>query len=269
MDNTYFVTFLKNDLYKEVIELILLLNKTPFMNRIYALVFLIFAPIVLNAQLISKINFDEIKLIVSDSTSVNYYPRLIERLVSGDSSLTNKEYKYLYYGNVFQEYYYPYGATKKQKLFSEAYSKGDSFGLTEQLGKEVLHENPVNLGVILKMIFLYNGQKNVEKATVFAKMYVSFLEVIYASGTGKDCADSFVVISVDDEYKISADLGLSVAEQALIGSCDRLIFDRKGQKRKSRIKKLFFNVRIPLTYLSKSYNQSELPEADPSPDENE
>ena len=183
-----------------------------------------------NTQAISNINFDEIESAVSDSTSSFFYPLLVDRILAMDTTLSFKDYQYLYYGNVFQEYYYPYGATEKQKRFFESIKKEDSFPESEQLGLEVLNENPVNLEVLLSMIILYNAEKNVDKATEFSRVYVSFLEVIYQSGIGKSCEDAFVVISVDDEYRITGDLGLKVVRQDLIGSCDRLVFFKKGTK---------------------------------------
>ncbi len=103
----------------------------------------------------------------------------------------------------------------------------------------------------------------------FAEIYTSFLEIIYNSGNGKTEKNAFIVASVDDEYHIANDLGLKVVGQALIGECDKLTFDKKGQKRKTRIKFLYFNVRIPLTYLSKSFDKSDLPPPDVDPDEEE
>lgn len=221
------------------------------------------------AQVIGNVDFDSIKESISQKSSEFYYPHLVERVLNLDTNLTATEFKYLYYGNVFQDYYYPYGATVKQKKFEDTYKNATQFKEIEAEGLAVFQENPVNLDVILKMIFLYNHEKEVEKATVFAKIYVSFLEVIYASGTGMDCESGFVVISVDDEYRITGDLGLTVVQQDLIGACDRLTFAKKGQKRKNRIKGLYFNVRMPLTYLSKSFNQSDLPAPDSEPDEDE
>lgn len=194
---------------------------------------------------------------------------MVRRFQEQDTSLTNAEFTRLYYGNVFQENYYPYGANDKQRLFEDSYKANTSFLETEKLGLAVLNETPVNLGVLLKMVFLYNREIDIGKATVFAKLYVSFLEVIYASGTGEDCNNGFVVISVDDEYRITGDLGLTVIRQALVGSCDQLIFSWKGQKRKNRIKGLFFNVKMPLSYLAKSFQHSDDPLPDKNPDEEE
>lgn len=217
-------------------------------------------------QKISRIDFDQILTKINDSTSTFFYPTLTKRLIDQDTTLTSIEFQHLYYGNVFQNVYHPYGATEKQKLFEQAYLQNNDFDEIERLGLLVLEENPINLKVMLKMIFLYNHTKSVGKAKQMATIYVGLLEVIYASGSGQSQADSFVVISVDDEYCITADLGLTVIKQTLVNSCDRLNFSKKGQHRKNRIKVLYFNVKMPLTYLSKSFQNSDLPSPDAAPD---
>jgi hypothetical protein len=221
------------------------------------------------AQVISEVNFDSVKTSVSDSLSNYYYPKLVNRFWANDTNLTATDYHHLYYGNIFQSYYYPYGASQAEKKFNDGVANNLSVAELEVLGLAVLKENPVNLDAILKLILVYNLMKNAEMATLYAKKYVSFLEVIYASGRGQTCENSFVVISVDDEYHITSNLGLEVKNQFLEGVCDCLYFSKAGQKGRYKLKKLYFNVRIPLTYLSKSYNQSDLPPPDQLPDEDE
>jgi len=238
------------------------------MRNLYFFFFIVYS-ISVNGQRLSRIDFDEIKKEVERNDGDYFYPQLVNRLIAQDTTLRKEDYKHLYYGNVFQSYYYPYGSTEKEKTFEDAYLLNNDFDKIEHLGLDVLKENPVNLKVMLQLIFLYNHTKSVEKATRMATIYVGFLEVIYGSGTGQSCADSFVVISVDDEYAITADLGLKVVKQALVGSCDRLNFSKKGQQRKNRIKVLYFNVKIPLTYLSKSFIDSDVPIPDQSPDDEE
>ncbi len=223
----------------------------------------------INAQIVSKIDFDQIKKEITDSTSVFYYPDLLQKAIKLDTTISSEEFKRLYYGNAFQSYYYPYGSTEKEKNFLNAFGKQTNFNTLVKLGNDVLKENPVNLEVLLKMILLFSKEGKKEEATIYAKFYVAYLEVIYSSGNGMNCDNGFVVISVDDEYRIVGDLGLNVLRQALIDECDLLTFSKKGQKRKNRIKQLYFNVRIPLTYLSKSFNKSDLPEPDVDPDEEE
>lgn len=221
------------------------------------------------AQSLSNIAFDEIETATSDSASVHFYPKLSQKLRELDTSLTQQEFQYLYYGNVYQPYYHPYGATASEKAFNAAFESGATLQKLENLAQQVIDENPVNLELFYKMIISCNREKQPEKAIVWAKLYVGFLEVIYASGNGKNCESAFVVISVDDEYRIASDLGLKVVKQALIGTCDRLQFSKKGQKGKNRIKTLFFNVQFPLASLSGAYDHIDQPLPDTDPDEDE
>ncbi|MDA7803996.1 DUF4919 domain-containing protein [Crocinitomix sp.] len=239
------------------------------MNKILIVLFILVQTSYSNAQQLSNVDFDQISVTIVDSNSTFYYPKLIDRLLRLDTSLSHQACKHLYYGSVFQDTYHPYGASAKQKEFDKVYAANKSLNDIEKIGLDLLKENPVNLAVLLKMTFLYSREGKKEQATAFAKLYVSFLEVIYASGRGDTCENGFVVISVDDEYLITGDLGLKVVHQDLIGSCDLLTFSKRGQKLGNRIKTLYFNVRMPLTYLSKSFNTPDLPEAEPEPDENE
>lgn len=218
-------------------------------------------------QLVGEINFDRIKERISDSQNQMYYPILYKRLLARDSTLNDSAYYHLYYGNIFQDYYHPYGATKKRKAFMTAFGIEENYLQLLQQGQELLAENPVDLEVLLNVIFLCSKIGQRDLAVAYAKIYVSFLEVIYNSGDGKTCESAFVVIAVDDEYRIATDLGLTVVKQFLIGECDQLIFQKKGQKKKNRINELYFNVRMPLTHLSNAYNKSDLPDPDPDPDE--
>ena len=65
------------------------------------------------------------------------------------------------------------------------------------------------------------------------------------------------------EYMILNDLGLNPIKQVLIDDCDLLFFKRRQQakiKGKKKIKQLYFNVRMPLMTLSKSYQDADLPD---------
>lgn len=239
------------------------------MNRIIILLLFLASTGEIYCQQLSNVNFDEVKTEVADTNSIHYYPNLIDKIKSLDTNLTRSEYLHLYYGAVFQKNYHPYGATDAQVEFEEAYAADLKIEDLIEKGLKVFEENPINLGLLLKIAYLYSYSEQYDKATIFAKLYVSFLEVIYASGNGKTCESGFVVITVDDEYLITNDLGLKVIHQDLIGICDLLTFSKKGQKRRNRIKSLYFNVRMPLVSLSNSFDQPDLPQAEPSPDEKE
>ena len=216
------------------------------------------------AQIISKVNFDEIKVHITDTSSTLFYPKLRERMVKGDTNFTYQEYYHLYYGSVFQKYYYPYGTSHAKKNFLKAY-KAHEYKDAVQKGRVALMQNPVDLEVLLKMSITCLKLEEHEKKRYYAKLYYSFLDVIYYSGDGQFEESAFVVISVDHEYYIAGDLGLRVIQQQLINDCDLLSFSKKDQvkvKGRKKIKELYFNVRMPLMSLSKSFKDLDLPEPD-------
>lgn len=216
------------------------------------------------SQRISNIDFDEIESAIKDSTSGFYYPELIKRLIGLDTTLTLEDYKHLYYGSVFQANYHPYGSSNAKKSFTDAFRAGEYKKAIEK-GEIVMNENPVDPELLVKMSISYLETGDDDLKRIYAILYYSFLEVIYKSGDGKYVESAYVVVSVDHEYLIVADLGLKVTQQALISDCDRLTISKKGQKRKKgqkKIKELYFNVRMPLLSLSKSYKDADLPDPD-------
>ncbi|MBD3638993.1 MAG: DUF4919 domain-containing protein [Crocinitomicaceae bacterium] len=216
------------------------------------------------AQIISGVNFDEIRENISDTSSSYYYPKLRERVLQKDTSLTHQEFYHLYYGTVFQKYYYPYGTSNAKKDFLVAYEKHD-YEKALKKGDTALMQNPVDLEILLKMsISCLKLERNEEKR-YYGKLYYSLLDVIYYSGDGKYAESAYVVISVDHEYHIAGDLGLRVTNQQLISDCDLLTFSKKDQARikgRKKIKELYFNVRMPLMSLSNSFKDADLPDPD-------
>jgi len=222
------------------------------------------------SQQVGKIDFDQIKRNITDEKSQYYYPSLFQRILANDGSLTHKDYKHLYYGSVFQDYYHPYGDSFSKKEFSETYQTGNNKQIIEK-GILVLQENPVDIEVTLKVLLAYLDEGDTAMARIYGKKYYSFLDVIYASGDGESIETAYVVISVSDEYRIVGDLNLSVKQQYLIDDCDLLRFIKKGQRRirGKKIKELYFNVHMPLMSLSNSFKDADLPEPDPDPEDEE
>jgi hypothetical protein len=215
-------------------------------------------------QYISNVDFSQVKLAIEDSSSSLYYPNLLSRLSEKDSTLNEVDFHHLYYGEVFQSNYHPYGTTNAKRIFLELYSDQDYEKALKQ-GEVVLDENPVDLETLLKMSICCLKLEFQEDKRYYARIYYSFLDVIYKSGKGTNAEVAFVVTSVDHEYYIAGDLGLSVVYQQLIADCDLLSFSKKGQKKikgKKKIKELFFNVRMPLMSLSNTYKDADLPEPD-------
>jgi hypothetical protein len=211
------------------------------------------------AQKISNIEFNVIKEEITDSTSSNFYSTLIERFVEADTSLTEKEFKLIYYGNVFSENYKPYSSSKSEDKFLELYNK-EKYKKAIPYGEKVLLENPVNLKISFKMLVCHDVLEDKVKVKHYAKRYFPLLGCIYKSGDGNSISTAYVVIKVADEYEILADLGISMASQSLVGSTDKLEINtkiQKEEKRKEIIEQLYFNVSKPLDYLTQQFRKND------------
>lgn len=211
------------------------------------------------SQKISNLDYDDIKKETSNKKSINYYPLLLERLMTYDTTLTTDEYSYLYYGFTLKDNYSPYGTPKGQDEFLEIYYAED-YKTAIPLGKKILEENPINIKIIFKMLVCYYALEQLDTARLYGIQYYGFLNAIYNSGDGKSIETAWVVISVPDEYEILADMELENTGQALVygdqGACDRISIDEKNQKYDPLIKKVFFNVSLPFESMSNDFNEN-------------
>lgn len=201
------------------------------MKTIITSLLMLFYSFVCVSQKVSNIDYDEIKINTTDSNSKFYYPTLIKQFLDNDTTLTSEDYKYLYYGNVFTDYYNPYGKSNSEIGFIEVYNLGD-FQKAIPFGIATLKENPINLKVTFKLLTCYHALGNKDSADFYAKKYYSLIDVIYKSGNGKSVSTAFVVINVNDEYQILADLGLVSIKQAFLSEpVDILFISKKHQKK--------------------------------------
>ncbi|MFN3530144.1 MAG: DUF4919 domain-containing protein [Bacteroidia bacterium] len=205
------------------------------------------------AQQISRISFDSVFSRTSNPELSSYYPKLLERFFA-DDSLHASEYALLYYGATNQSFYTPYGSSANERLFNEHY-RDANFALAIPFGDSALHDNPINLRMLFRMLVAHHEMGNQLMAHRFAKRYFGLLQSIYDSGDGKSIETAWVVIAVSDEYMVLHDLELQSVKQSLIRETDVLQLDTRNQPAEEKIEALYFNVSMPLRQLSKMMAQ--------------
>jgi hypothetical protein len=239
-----------------------LLKKETTMKKtiIMLMLFLFSTTNILFGQKISNIDFDYIKSNTQDSTSAFYYPVLIQKFLQLDTTLTDKEFCFIYYGNVYTDMYNPYGIGENEKMFVELY-KEEKFQEAIPFGQNTLIENPVNLNVLYRMLFCYHKLGEKTTAKKYATLYFGLLNEIHKSGDGESIETAYVVVKVIDEYRIMHNLGLQSKGQALLrGPTDRITINTKNQKKvkgKKKISELYFNVAKPLEHMLKEFREKE------------
>jgi len=160
---------------------------------------------------------------VKDTTAGSYYPRLLARFNSFDSSLTNEDYRLLYYGFVFQDDYAGDGDEKKTEIRSAL--KNNDYNLASALCDSVLATDPVCLSANYnKALVLYLKDKADTTYKKYGNRYRNLLAAIVSSGDGLSCKTSFRTISVSDEYEVMYNYFEieKISGQALIYPCDKM-----------------------------------------------
>ena len=128
-----------------------------------------------------EINYDSIKVSIENPRSERYYPKLLRRYNDFDSTLTLKDFAFIYYGFSFQENYLK---KPKEDILNDLKGKEDYEALIVEC-KKILANNPVSLEANNTMGFAHfrlNRPENEWKK--FQNRYRNFRKVIAYSGDG-------------------------------------------------------------------------------------
>lgn len=199
------------------------------------------------AQVISGVNFDEIKLTVSQPGNTNYQT-LLKRAAATDSSLTLNDYKLLYFGQVFQSNYSPYGDAAGLRDANKFVQDG-KFDEAIAAANVYLKDHPISLSAIyIKLTGLYQQKKTAEMKP-WIMLLKGLIAAVTSSGDGKTDKTAMVVACVSDEYKVMSSLQVKMTKQALTNTqCDVMTL---AQPNSAGLTELYFNVSKPL---SKGFN---------------
>ena len=163
------------------------------MMKLRIFTILLLAAAVLPVQLLSAKVPDEDDIVdrIMDSQSEYYYPNLMMRYRSGDTTFTEEHYHYLYYGFAYDENYRPLDPNHALDRF---------FGLVERLnvdapevdllrtlivtGEEVMQRDPFSPKVLNVMAFAYGALGESLKEKIFYNHLTNIIGVIESSGDG-------------------------------------------------------------------------------------
>jgi hypothetical protein len=172
----------------------------------YSILPLLFALFVIgvpvSAQL-GPVDMAGIKAQVSDSGSVYFYPKLLKRYVELDTTLTELEYRLVYYGYAFQENY----VRNEPDLtrLGELVKAGDHKGVIREAAA-VLKKNPFVLQANNAMGYaLFSTEKEKGEWTKYRDRYFALRRTIAYSGDGLSAETAFVVLYAEDEYEMMYD----------------------------------------------------------------
>lgn len=150
-------------------------------------------------------DFDKIKAETLNPKSSRYYPTLIKKYMSADTSMTIEDYRYLYYGYAFQEDYNPYRASEYAKRIKPLYFKekhtNAECDTIMKYAELSLEDNPFDLQQMTFFIIALKEKRKNARAAIWQYRLNHLVAAIVSSGNGtKD--NPWVVTSPAHEYNI-------------------------------------------------------------------
>lgn len=187
---------------------------------------------------LSKPDLEAIRIASTDENSPYYYPKLLKSFMANDTTMTDTDFQYFYYGTLFQEDYDPYRPVadpERQTALAPLFNKTQwSRSERKQIldfAMTVLADNPVNLRQLTNRIFVYEQNGKNDLAKIWQYKLNHLLLVIASSGTGLTPENAWVVVYPHDEYDFLNLSGITAREQKFTPPCyDYIIINRKDDK---------------------------------------
>ena len=184
--------------------------------------------------------------VAEDST---LYPRIVERFVNNDTTLTLNELSLLYYGSAFIP---GYDALQEERILDAGSSlaRREKYDLAIGLFDNFLGRNPACLRGLLEKGYTHWLTKDSLIAEPTYQRYYQLLQVPLKSGTGESPEKAFVLRSIQDEDLVLNELGWLIQGESLL--------ERNGQyfnkancikeDNQNTTRDFYFNVDLPLKW---------------------
>jgi len=201
-------------------------------------------------------DYDLIEKEIKNDKSIFFYPALMERYMKNDTTLTMEEYKYLYYGYVYQPKYHPYWHCDNIEKLVEYYKKED---LTEadkdaiiKLAMECIEDFPFDIRQMNMISYTYHLKGDEKNSYIWAMKTGNIIYTILSTGSGLNQDEAWHVIITGHEYEIIRSLEFEAAGQALVPPYFDVISLKKND---TDIKAFYFNVQKILEANSRMFNK--------------
>jgi len=197
-------------------------------------------------------DLEKIRTATLDPQSPFYYPKLRKLYERNDTTMTPEQYRYYYFGTMYQEDYNPYrkssyvdktdsllslnraAVERRDSTFRQMVNrKTGSFELKRKYDEIATHtlreqreimanaemalkDNPFDLQSMYMLTRLFKDMKKDMSARIWDYRLENILGAIVSSGTGKDKENAWFVISPDHEYFLLEVLGYDVTDYEFI-----------------------------------------------------
>ena len=168
-------------------------------------------------------DLEKIKSETTDETSKYYYPKLLEMFMANDTVMTDDDFRYFYYGTLFQEDYDPYRKTydeEEYKRIEPLYYKSDHTraekDMMQKYAQAAIENNPIDLLQLKNLIYVYEKKGKVNLAKIWKNKLNHLLLTIASSGNGLDADNAWMVVFPRHEYDFLNLVGITALSQEFV-----------------------------------------------------
>lgn len=198
-------------------------------------------------------DYKQIEKEIQDKKSAFYYPKLMDRLAKNDTLMTQDDFRYLYFGYVFQPKYNAFWRSPDEIKLREYYNKEKletaDYNEIIKLANHTLTDFPFDLKQLNYLAYIYHLKGDDEAAKITSYKFHNIMNAILSSGDGKKCETGFHVLLVEHEYVMLNLFELESKGQSLVGNCDYLSFE----KGKYNVDGVYFNIEKMLENEAKGF----------------
>ncbi len=200
-------------------------------------------------------DFNAIKKEVNDPRSPYYYPTLIQKYNSNDTTMTDDEFRYYYLGYTFQEDYNPYRTSEFAHKIDHLYKQNKKLSVAEyenlvKFAKQTLDDDPFDLRQINILIHGLKGLKRYRDAAVWQYRLDHLIDAIISTGDGTTPETAWHVIYPNHEYIILNCLGMKGVDFVFVEPYYDYVEIEKNTR---RIEGFYFNVKRILDVYAQKY----------------
>lgn len=236
---------------------------------------------------VAKPDLEEIRTSTLNPQSPYYFPKLMKKYESNDTTMTNEEYRHFYLGYMFQEDFDPYRvspyASVTDDLRMKATHTKEEIDTIRKYAQLALADNPFDLRQMSFLVHVLKEKRKDMSAKIWEYRLEHLLGAIKSTGTGDSVENAWYVIYPMHEYDMVQLLGYEATDAKFIEpGYDYLsvIPDETNKtKRDKSAEGFYFNIIVPQQqYMLKHpedeeeetvtvENQPAVPDYYPDPDE--
>ena len=200
---------------------------------------------------VGKPDLDAIRKATLDPSHKYYFPKLMARYQRNDTTMTAEEYRYFYFGYMFQEDYDPYRTSpysgRTDSLRMKATHTKEEIDTIRKYAELTLRDNPFDLRQMSFLVHVLKEKRKDMTAKIWEYRLEQLLGAVKSTGTGEDMENAWSVIYPMHEYDVVQLLGYEATDADFIEpGFDYLTVRPDGTQKHSRpAAGFYFNVQVP------------------------